>query len=395
LAAREEAESLGVNVFLVGGGVRDLLLGKPVFDLDLVVSQKAEDLARGLARRLSGELKARSLFGTYKVRLSEGQEIDVAQSRWEYYEAPAALPRVAPGPLREDLFRRDFTINAMALALNGPLAGMVIDPFGGRKDLSARRLRIHHILSLVDDPTRIFRAARYLVRFGLKPGPAFFVSLNLVRRYKVLKNLSPARIRKEGERILEEPAPPEVFSRLFAFGVFDDICGAETISVREEIQELWSLARGLNLQKKDLLCALALLFQKVSPDWHRLFDFSPGQAERLEKDLKLLERKASVLLSGGRRSRKVAILEKVSSPAILVFALRFPLVKEFVREYFLRLKDLRPTISGQDLLAAGLSPGPQVGQILKRLREAWLDGEVSSPKEERTWLRKEFPHVFS
>ncbi len=393
-AAQRLAERLNTTAFLVGGAVRDHLLKRPVFDLDLVVCQQAEALAQELAKNLSGDVTARSLFGTYKIALPERKVIDVAQSRWEYYESPAALPKVNPGPLWHDLFRRDFTINAMALVLNGPLAGTVVDFFGGLYDLSAKRLRLHHVMSLVDDPTRIFRAARYLVRFALTPGKTFFVSLSLVHRYQILKRLSPARVQRELERILDEPAPERVLSLLFDFGVFDNLLGVETSSVREEVNALFSLTKGPSLTKRDLLEALALLFQRVSPNWLRLLEVSKPRAETLERGLHELETKIPFLLSGERLSRKVGLLEKVPPPVLLVLAVRFPLVKGLLRDYLVRLKTIRPKLRGEDLLRAGLKPGPEIGRILKRLKEAWLDGEVSSPEEEWALIKKEFPDVF-
>ncbi len=395
LAARRVAEKLNTAVFLVGGAVRDHLLKRPVFDLDLVVCQQAELLAQELAKSLSAEVTARSLFGTYKMALPSGQVIDVAQSRWEYYETPAALPKVSPGPLWQDLFRRDFTVNAMALVLNGPLAGTVVDFFGGLADLRAKKLRLHHVMSLVDDPTRIFRAARYLVRFDLTPGKTFFVSHALVHRYRVLKRLSPARVQRELERVLDEPTPEKVFSLLFDLKVFDDLLGVETGSVREEINALFSLTKGLSLSKRDLLEALALVFQRVSPNWLRLLELSKPRAETLERGLRDLENRLPFLLSGERLSRKVALLERVPLPVLLVLAVRFPLVKGLLRDYLVRLKKIRPRLRGEDLLKAGFKPGPEIGRILKRLREARLDGEISSPEEEWALVKKEFPHVFS
>ena len=394
-AAQKVAEGLNTAVFLVGGAVRDQLLKRSVFDLDLVVCEQAEALAQELAKALSGRLMARSLFGTYKVALPKGQVIDVAQSRWEYYETPAALPKVSPGPLWQDLFRRDFTINAMALVLNGPLAGTVVDFFGGLQDLEAKRLRVHHVMSLVDDPTRIFRAARYLTRFDLTPGKTFFVSLSLVHRYQVLKELSPARVQREFERILDEPGPEKVLSFLFDLGVFDDLLGVETKSVRDEIKALFTLIQGLSLTKRDLVEALALLFHRISPLWSRLLDLPKPRAETLERGLQDLETKVPFLLSGERLSRKVALLEKAPLPVLLVLAVQFPLVKGLVRDYLERLKTVGPRLKGEDLLKVGLKPGPEIGRILRRLREAWLDGEISSPEEEWALIKKEFPDVFS
>ncbi len=392
----EVATALGVKVFLVGGGVRDLLWGKEAFfDLDFVVSAKAKDMAEKVARALGGKVTAHSLFQTFKVTLGQGEILDIAQSRWEYYEAPARLPKVFPGPLYLDLLRRDFTINALALALNGAYKGQIIDFLGGIRDLKQRRLRVHHPLSFVDDPTRLFRAARYTIRFGLTPGPCFYKALALAKRYACLRLLSPARIQRELERVLEEVNPQETLSYLYDLGVFAEICGGPKNKGKVPLELFFNLVEGLPISPKDILQGLALIFEDQGPNWVKLFDFPPNRAQALQKELYRARDEVKKILHHRRLSKKVSWLESLSLPVILVLAVREPMVQGLVRDYLLRLKNIKPTLTGKDLKAMGIRPGPQIGQILRRLRQARLDGEVSSVEEEKKLIQKEFAHVFS
>ncbi len=393
-AVQRVADKVGIRVFLVGGGVRDLFLGKAIFDIDFVVSEKAEEFARSLSISLCGRLKARSQFKTYKIELKNGQIIDIAQSRWEYYDAPATLPKVAPGSLWEDLFRRDFTINAMALGLSSPFTGMVLDFFGGIRDLRLKKLRIHHILSFVEDPTRIFRAARYVTRFNLKCTKAFYVSLALVKKHNILSRLSPARIRGELKRILEEPFPAKVLAYLLDLGIFDDLFRISTKELSRYVSEIFSQADGLSISKDDLLEAIGLVFSRFSKDWPRIIDISKERAAHLKSSFDKLEKQKDLLLSEIKFSKKIAILDTIPTSVLLVFSVFFPFTKGLIREYLLKFKNFSPRLRGKDLIKAGIKPGPEIGVMLKRLREAWLDGEISSPEQELEWLRKEFPNAF-
>ena len=156
------------GVYLVGGTVRDLLLGEPSFDVDIAVEGDAIALAEALAQALGGRVRTHRKFGTAAVFYGERGRVDVVTARTESYDAPAVLPSVEHAGIHDDLFRRDFTINAMAVSLREDDLGQLVDPFGGRTDLEARRIRVLHARSFVDDPTRIFRAVRYENRLGFR-----------------------------------------------------------------------------------------------------------------------------------------------------------------------------------------------------------------------------------
>src|SRR3954453_17860618 len=167
LGAAPQVEAAQSGVSLVGGAVRDLLLGEPGFDVDLAVEGDGQAFARALAAELGGRATTHDALGTARVEYGDGEHAAVGPARRERYESPAALPLVEPSTIEDDLFRRDFTINAMDVALTGESEGTLVDPFEGRRDLEAKTVRVLHDGSFVDDPTRIFRALRYAGRYGV------------------------------------------------------------------------------------------------------------------------------------------------------------------------------------------------------------------------------------
>src|SRR5438034_1751383 len=194
------------GVYLVGGTVRDILLGEPNFDVDIAVEGDAIALAQALADALGGRVRAHQKFGTAVVIYRDDEREDVVTARTEFYDAPAALPTVEHASIREDLFRRDFTINAMAVSLKGADLGRLVDPFSGRRDLEAKTVRVLHNLSFIDDPTRIFRAIRYENRYGFRMDDH---TLRLARgtiEMGLVGDLSSARLRDERLQKGAEPA---------------------------------------------------------------------------------------------------------------------------------------------------------------------------------------------
>ena len=203
-----EAAARGVAAYAVGGCVRDWWLGRRgIVDVDVVVEGDGIDFAQAMARELAAPLTTHRQFGTATLTVNGGLRLDVATCRKESYARPAAYPTVAPGTLRDDLFRRDFTINAMALALAPERFGARIDPFGGARDLAARRLRILHPRSFTDDPSRILRAARFAPRYHLRLGAATRLALRAALADGGLQRLNRGRLRKELAQMLREPDP--------------------------------------------------------------------------------------------------------------------------------------------------------------------------------------------
>ena len=210
------ADKLEVSAYIVGGPVRDKLLGISNSDLDFVVEGDGIKFAGVLNKKLKGKLTTYKAFGTATIEL-KGNRIDVVTSRKETYKYPAAYPTVKPGNIKDDLFRRDFTINAMAIGLNKKNSGKLTDFYGGQKDLKKGIIRVLHDKSFMDDPTRIFRAIRFSVRFGFKIEPHTKKLIKEAVSGGFLGEVNAGRIRKEIELFLKEKNPKkclETFSKL-------------------------------------------------------------------------------------------------------------------------------------------------------------------------------------
>ena len=210
------ADKLKVPAYIVGGPVRDKLLGIANNDLDFVVEGDGIKFAGILNKKLKGRLTAYKAFGTATIEV-KGNRVDIVTSRKETYKRPAAYPTVKPGTIKDDLFRRDFTINAMAISLNKKDSGKLTDFYGGQKDLRKGLIRVLHDKSFMDDPTRIFRAIRFSVRFGFKIEPHTKKLIKEAVSGGFLGDVNTGRIRKEIELFLQEKSPKrclEIFSKL-------------------------------------------------------------------------------------------------------------------------------------------------------------------------------------
>jgi tRNA nucleotidyltransferase (CCA-adding enzyme) len=374
--ARERTEAL----YLVGGAVRDLLLGAAHLDLDLAVEGDAIALAEALGARLDARVVAHPRFGTASVR-GEGFQLDLAQARSERYRRPGALPTVEPGSIAEDLARRDFTMNAMALRLTPPRRGELLDPQGGQADLEAGLVRVLHERSLQDDATRILRALRYAgrLRFRIEPGTAAL----LRRDVAYLNTIGGARVRHELERIAQEERVEAIVREAARLGVLDVVHAA--IRPDDAAVRACRHLPGAAPSHRD-----ALLFCLL------LASAAPGEADAAIKRLALTERQAAaargaIALRDERRlaapsllaSEAVALLEAQPALAVEAFALVASApaggrARRFLDEW----RFLRPRLSGRDLEALGLPPGPQIGAALRALRAARLDGRVESRDDE-------------
>ncbi len=342
---REAAGEL--PVYLVGGAVRDLLLGRERADLDLVIEGDVEELAG----RLGGEVVAHERFATAKLSVGE-IELDLAGARAEEYPRPGALPEVRPSTLAGDLARRDFTINAMAVPLQGEPE--VIDPHGGRADLERGLLRVLHERSFTDDPTRALRAARYATRFGFAVEP----ETERLLRAADLDTVSVDRIEAELLRLAAEPDPRAGFELLAGWGLLDLRDGAGAL----------------------IDAVVALLEQ---PPWEGTVDRAlavhaavtgraPGAAGRL-RDL-LASARALAAASPQRPSEAVDL---VRGHGEIELVLARAVGAEWLDRYLTEWSSVRLEITGEDLLAAGIPEGPALGRGLSEALRRKLDGEVS------------------
>lgn len=387
--AGETAHALGMGLYLVGGPVRDLLLGRPVLDLDLVVEGEAEALAQTLAEKEGGRVRARSPFLTVKVDLPLLGTLDLATARAEHYPHPGALPRVRPAPLREDLARRDFTVHAMAVDLAPSAFGRLVDPFDGEGDLRRGLIRVLHDRSFADDATRILRAVRYEQRLGFHLEPRTLRLLEEGLPY--LDTLSPDRVRHELERTLYEPFPEKALDRMEGLGVLRALHPA--LCWTAELGEAVAHARreGVRLDPLLFLALLAarLTLPEVEGVQRRLN--LPARWARLVRDASALRGLLDALEREGLRpSEAVRLLKAYDERAVQAWALlaRGRPAGRVLARYLEEWRRVRPPLRGDELIGLGVPPGPRVGRLLDALHAAVLDGQVRGRAEAEAWVRR-------
>lgn len=353
----------GASLYLVGGTVRDALLGRSLVDLDLAVEGvPAQDLAAELVRRHGGRLSGHETFGTTTILLPDGNHIDIAGTRSEQYRHPGALPMVQPGSIRRDLQRRDYTINAMAVRIApGPLE--LLDPHDGLEDLKRRLLRLLHPLSFTEDPTRIVRGARLAGRLGFSfaPGTAQAASLALTDR--VLTQVAPARFRNELQLGLAEPRVAPFTAQLASVGALEGIYG-----LNDSPELLAAIDQEPASEVRAEASLLALLLDSDDPAAH-INGFSWPQ-----KLMLAVER-----LAGARQQPEVLTEEamnRMSEPELLVARLFSEEHRQLVDSF--SALPARRRLRGSDVVALGVPAGPQVGQILAEVARARQAGKVAS-----------------
>jgi tRNA nucleotidyltransferase (CCA-adding enzyme) len=388
-AASEAAE----GVYLVGGTVRDILLGEQSFDVDVAVEGDAIALARLLGRALGGRVRAHRKFGTAVVVYGDGERVDVVTARTEFYDAPAALPSVEHATIREDLFRRDFTINAMAASLKGDDFGRLVDPFGGRADLARGTIRVLHNLSFIDDPTRIFRAIRYENRYGFRMDEHTARLARGCIEMGLVGDLSSARLRDELIALLEEGEVGHSVLRLAELGAAGAI--HPHLAADDEAVEL--LRRGRTLAERYRLdvppwrIGLAVLARRMPPaeiyPWLQRLRVRRRDAEAIAAAVTVGPRLAARLAAGDAQPSEVVALVERHAPDAPLFALALSDVPALHR-YFSELQGVRLEVTGADLAELGLAESPQVGEVLSELRRRKLNGELDGRESELAAARE-------
>jgi tRNA nucleotidyltransferase (CCA-adding enzyme) len=382
------ARRRGHRLYLVGGSVRDLLLGRPQLDLDLTLENNAITLASELAEAVGGRLTCHRRFGTATVR-GEGFVLDLAMARSESYARPGALPSVRRADLREDLSRRDFSINAMALGLTGPEEGSLVDPHDGQNDLKRGLVRVLHDASFQDDATRILRALRYAGRLGFRLDPGTRASLRRDRPY--LETISAARLRRELVLILREERASDIFSACEGAGVLRAIHPSLRAS-RAVVKALREVAGGPALAPREetLFCLLASEGDDKALDALVTRLSLRGGTERALRDSHRLRGELTALRTTDLApSRITALLERFRPAAVWSLGLTAQdpageRALRFLREW----RSLRPRLDGRALERLGVPQGPEMGTVLSRLREARLDGCVGTREEEESLARR-------
>jgi len=401
------AQDHSVNLYMVGGVVRDLLLSRPNDDIDFVVEAGSKLTAIALAHALQahygGHVSSYEPFGTAKWRLTDDvaaglgivpeslpHHIDFAMSRNEFYEHPTALPTVYVGSIKLDLLRRDFTINTLAVQISPSYAvGRVLDFYGGVSDLERKLVRVLHSLSFVDDPTRILRAVRFVHRLGFAFEPRTAELIETAR--PMLRRITGERVRNEITLLLKEARPESALLDLQMRGCLTAIHPAFTLHA--DFSRQMAQARALGGQW------LGQAFDLVEAYWHIVLAGVPAHevqdvCERLlmnQTDARSISALATLLAHphalanpDAKPSQIVARLEGLTLTALL--AAWLVLDDARIVQYVSVWRQVRPLTSGHDLNARGLTPGPAYKRILDRLRAAWLDGEISDAAGEHALL---------
>lgn len=376
------AESAETAPYLVGGSVRDLILGfTEAVDLDItLVGADARTFDR-IAEHAGGAITRRSQFVTAKLSLNS-LEIDLAMTRAEEYPMPGSLPVVRPGALEQDLSRRDFSVNAMAASLSSSSWGDVMDQHEGLADLRARRLRILHVNSFRDDPTRILRAARYSSRLNLTPTPGTLDAL--LESVGFLTEVSPVRVRNELDRVFTERNTPGAMAHLSDWGVLRAIHPSLVyrpdawVRFSTEVTGLSDTDRT-SLGYSVLSCGIT--DRDVSGLVRRLNPGAP--VRRTIQEAATLWRTLDFNLEDSTNSELAGFLDPLTVNSALGVALaKGDGIGCRISRYLRWHRHLRPHLTGDDLIDMGVPRGPAIGTLVRRLRNAWLDGEVSSPSEE-------------
>ena len=404
-AAAVLGERRGVSVYLVGGPVRDLILGSPGTDLDITVAGNAVPYAEALAASLGARVTIHPRFGTATLILQDGLRLDVVTARREQYRHPAALPQVFPATIDEDLFRRDFTINAMAVRLASG-GGELLDPFGGLTDLRGRRLRALHDESYRNDPTRILRGARYAARYRLRFSVRDRRRIESALAESMLQRLSGDRLFREMQLVLHEAAPEAVLKMLEGLGVLRALDPALTLDLRavaqmRRVRRGWQRYRHLGVSPRPELWRVYVLMLLRSVPARvrrrvggRLGLTGPPLAALMGelRGLPLLQRQ----LEGGRlgASRLRHLLDRASPESRLLLWAGSGRVRRRVERYLTRLAFVKPALTGRDLKEFGFVPGPTYRRIMDMLLRGRLDGHLKSREEEIALVRQRFgrPH---
>jgi tRNA nucleotidyltransferase (CCA-adding enzyme) len=421
------AESLGYPLYVVGGFVRDLLLGRANADVDLVVEGNAIELAIELARTYGGRVRSHRRFGTAKWILPDGADasqwhlveeeqqddqpetgrardlastlpasLDFVGARTEFYAAPTALPTVERGSIKLDLHRRDFTINTLAINITPSRWGELLDFYGGERDLQERLIRVLHTHSFVDDPTRILRAVRFEQRFGFRIEQR---TAELIGdAVDLLDRVTPARVRHELELIFAESRPEQALRRLGELGVLDTIHPGLPVDdwVAERFQRLRA---AMQAHDGPLPADVDQLYFAV---WtYRLDALAFAQLDQrlslMRSTLNVLEnlheakRAAERLASPGLLPSEIYLILQHTSDAtrfLLPIITASPVVAEQIQRYQQDLRRVRLFTDGRDLKRMGLAPGPVYGQVLDAARSAWIDGQIQSEAEERRLVQQ-------
>ena len=403
------ADAQGMKVYLVGGVVRDLLLRRPTFDLDLAVEGDGIAMARLVADRFRASLTVFDRFATARLQFPGGLRMDIATTRKESYALPAELPQVVPASVAEDSYRRDFTINAMAIQLNAGHIGQLIDYYGGEKDLRNRTIRVLHTKSFEDDPTRIFRAIRFEQRFRGRLEANTRRWLQDAAATGLIDRLSGPRLCNEWFLLFAERDPSRAMDRLAQLKLFRflhpqlhyNVHTKRMVRVLSKVLAWWTKRFPSSPLDRSVLYLMAVLegmSETVVEGVIARLMLSNEQAKKLRTSG---GKPACILpVLGGannlRPSELYHLLVELPDEALVLLLVKSAAEKKAgqlgrtqrrIFRFMTRLRGNRTALRGSDLLQMGMEPGPQIKECLIRLLDARLDGTVRTRAHERAFVQ--------
>lgn len=365
--------------YLVGGAVRDLLRGLRSVDLDICVDGDALQTGAVLAKQLDGSLKKHERFGTATVTVGSFV-VDLATARTEWYERPGALPCVAPAAIEQDLKRRDFTINAMAVSINGARFGELLDPCDGQRDLSEKTVRILHENSFADDPTRLLRAVRYESRLGFSMDPRTEELARNAAKAHALTWVSGRRIRDELFDLFNQSQELEALKRLSALGLDESICSGLRV---DAVTTAEAKRAAADVGADPTLSCLSVFVATMSnrDDWLSALELDAGSNARVTTAADTGPRLVASLKSDLSAADLYELLHP-QPPEALAVAIAEGAPTEPVLWYVRSLRDVELEIDGSDILDAGVAESEAVGYALSKTLRLKLDGQVSGRRQE-------------
>jgi tRNA nucleotidyltransferase (CCA-adding enzyme) len=406
LTAGEVAYSMGFRTYLVGGLVRDIMLRIRNLDVDLVVEGDGVEYGRKLARRLKARIRTHKKFQTAVLIMKDGFKLDVATARTEYYDAPGAYPMVERGSIKLDLYRRDFSINALAIRLDPGSFGQIVDFFGGQRDLKERTIRILHNLSFVDDPTRMIRAIRFEQKFGFRIGKHTEYLLKGAVRREYIQRAQGMRVLGEIMAVLREGHPENAFQRMDDLGILKAIHPSlafdeKTREVFRQVEKIHTWFQYLYLDEHPDIAGIylnAAMFLRSKKDRRgilKVFHVQPHWEKNFEEGWAQISSTLRALAQPGEQ--KPSWINNILSDLrtedlILIMALtkREPTARA-ISLYLSRLRFIKSEVDGKILKAMGYESGPLFGKIMKAVQDARVDGEVNTLQEEKEWIVRNFP----
>jgi tRNA nucleotidyltransferase (CCA-adding enzyme) len=403
MAVGRVADSLGYNAYAVGGFVRDIFLYHKNLDTDVVIEGDGIAFAKALTASLGGRVRAHEKFRTAVVILPDGRKIDVATARLEYYKSPGALPTVETGSIKLDLYRRDFTINTLAIRLNPGKFGTLIDFFGAQRDLKRKVIRVLHNLSFVEDPTRVFRAVRFEQRFGFRIGKLTSALIENAVRMDFFRELSGRRLFSELRQISEEDKPLMALRRLHEYNLLKVI--------HPKIVYNSTLEALLHSVEKVLTWHNLLFLEQPCREWMvyllaLMRSLDQGATEASCDRLQLTQRPRKVLIH--EKTKAEEWLAWMSSQQVvknsdlyrrlqpfhmetllyIMASTTHKSIKRAISYYITRLRSTTTLLDGKYLRETGFEPGPVYREILDSLLDARLNGEVKTLLDEVEFVRK-------